>query len=124
MKKVWVLLGCIVAVIAIVAGIVAGVLVGTAKKRVIGTWAAGIGYLESYDCEIIVEYEFLEDGTFSQAFRSVETGGIQNMKYGTWSMSGMEIHCQRKGYGNNTHFTFHPFSGALTNGTATYEKIN
>ena len=120
MKKVWILLGCIVAVIAIVAGI----LVGTAKKRVIGTWEAEIGYLEAYACEIVVEYEFLEDGTFSQAFRSVETGGIQNMKYGTWSMSGLELHCRREANGGNTPFRFHPFSGVLVNGTVTYEKIN
>ena len=124
MKKVWILLGCIVAMTAIVAGVVAGVLVGTAKKQVIGTWAAEIGYLESYHCEIIVEYEFMEDGTFSQAFRSVETGGIQNMKYGTWSMSGLELHCRREANGGNTPFRFRPLSGVLVNGTVTYEKIN
>ena len=122
MKKVWICLGCALAVIAIVAGVVAGILVGTAKSRVIGTWTAEVGYLETYRCEIVIEYEFLEDGTFSQAFRSTETGGIQNMKYGTWSMSGLELYCRREANGANTPFTFHPLSGTLTNSTVTYEK--
>ena len=120
MKKVWIILGCLVALAAIFVGI----LYGTAKSRVIGTWKTEIGYMDTYACEIVVEYEFLEDGTFSQAFRSVETGGIQNMKYGTWSMSGMEVHCQRDGNGTNTHFTFSPLTGTLATSMTVYEKID
>lgn len=120
MKKALLILGCVATVVAIAAGI----LVGTAKSRVIGTWEAEIGYLAAYDCEIVSIYEFREDGTFSQSFRSIETGGIQNVKYGSWSMSGLELHCKRPGNGGNTPFTFHPLSGTLTNGDIPYEKTN
>ena len=120
MKKFWILLGSI----AILLGLTAGILFATAESRVIGTWKAEVGYLDTYACEIVIEYTFLEDGTFSQAFRSVETEGIQNIKYGTWTMSGMELHCQRPGKGATTRFTFHPLTGTLTNGTLPYEKAD
>lgn len=119
MKKLWILLGSL-AVLLILAAVL---LFATAKSRVMGTWEADAGYMDTYLEEIVVSYEFREDGTFVQNFHRADGGGIMNVKYGTWTMSGLQVYCHREGNGNSTHFTYDPLSHTLETSRLTYHEV-
>lgn len=113
MKKLLIILGCVLALL----GVTAGILVATAKGRVIGTWEGYAGYLSVYDCDIIFLYELRSDGTVTQSMQNADTEGIVDIHQGTWTMNGLNVHIKNAKSGSTVHFTYNPLTDTLTRTT-------